>query len=161
MSAVKRRQELDGELERSADACQGQDVSLFLRDAVIPVPFVEVFKEHHKGGEVCVVVISYYLDNDPEAAILHRENGPARVCKYYWGRQLYWLDHGVLHRENDEPASIVAQEDGTVLCESWIDHGRLHRESAPAYRRYHADGSLRTQEWWVDDCQVEPPMNSA
>jgi hypothetical protein len=85
-------------------------VSALLCDITTPILFVV------KGEEL--VLTSYYLDNDSQRGILHRDDGPARVWDYPWGQRLDWFDHGVRRRKGDKPVSVVIENNGTVLHES-------------------------------------------
>lgn len=80
-------------------------------------------------------VIRYYLHNDPQTRVLHRDDGPA--VEYADGT-CSWYRRGKIHRE-DGPA--ITRSDGDK--EWWVWNQR-HRADGPAVER--ADG---TSEWWV------------
>jgi hypothetical protein len=120
--------------------------------ATAPHPFVEQDPDSE-------YVTRYYLGNDPQAGILHRNGGPA--VEYASGTRL-WYCAGELHRE-DGPAYEDTdgsrawylegrhhRDDGPAVEDvdgyrAWFRRGPLHRDGGPAVE--HADWRL---EWWVD-----------
>jgi hypothetical protein len=82
---------------------------------------------------------SYYLDNDLEAGVLHREDGPALIIEDANGTRCEdWYHLGRRHRE-DGPATITVRADGS-RGERYCREGEWHREDGPAYLELHSDG---------------------
>ena len=76
-------------------------------------------------------MVSYYLNNDEEAGVLHREDGPAQVIQRVNGDYLELHYHeGQYHRE-DGPAFLLRAADGTstAIC---YKHGVAHCANGPA-----------------------------
>ena len=76
--------------------------------------------------------------------ILHRDGDEPAVILADGSR--VWYKHGERHRDGDEPAYIAA--DGS---RSWYKHGKLHREGdEPAYIGAHG-----WREWWQNGTRVK------
>jgi hypothetical protein len=124
--------------------------------------------------------VNYYRGNNPQAAVLHRVDGPALVGKNEDGEDIEeWYLDGELHRENG-PATVAVSADGTIvkhyywrgqlhreggptrietradgtLIEHWHREGKLHREDGPAIRGRYADGT-ETIAFYLEGVQVE------
>ena len=85
-----------------------------------PRPFTVVIDDYS------TLAISYYLHNDREAGVLHREDGPAYIEHGFAGTRIQrYYRWGQLHRE-DGPAVIAVTPNGIHTAE-WHRHGVLLR----------------------------------
>jgi hypothetical protein len=93
------------------------------------------------------ITTSYFLDNDPLRAILHREDGPALVVTTLSGRVISeaWHRRGQAHRE-DGPAYLSYDDEGALIDIYYLLNGQLNRADGPAC--VHAEsGEVRFEEW--------------
>lgn len=101
----------------------------------------EIIRKEIKDKRAGRIIIQYCYKHDH--TILHREDGPAVICKTKSGKVLrkWWYKHGVLHRDNG-PAVIEIYEsyDGNWNCDMvYYQNGKHHRKDGPAIIRTFPD----------------------
>lgn len=133
------------ELELLAEVVPARVVSVRQAQSADTLKYAQMaFSESKADGSV---VVSYYLNNDPVQAILHRVDGPAQTISEADGvRQESWWYLGLPHRENG-PAYIETVPDGSYV-ESWYEHGQRHREHAPAITTFSALSGKHIECWY-------------
>lgn len=67
---------------------------------------------------------------------------------------LTWYDiDGAIHRDDDRPAIINIDVDGSVESKIYFKHGKSHRGGdMPAQMDYCKDGSIYRKIWSIDGC---------
>lgn len=149
------------------------------REALIPQPITTVYP----SGETTTC---YYENNDEEAGVLHREDGPALVTVNPdgWVSE-EWYCHGQTHRvgapaiietsayanpplryeyyyfedvlhRDDGPALYAPSGDGNHVVE-YRQHGQLHRTNGPAYVETDANGKVIEQKWYENGVLMRWP----
>lgn len=88
----------------------------------------------------------YKIDN-----MVHRRDGPAIINKMYSYTSYRWKMNDVYYRENDLPTQIMKFSDGSFI--EWWMHDRfyVHRKDLPAIIEYYKEGSIRSQEWYLNN----------
>jgi hypothetical protein len=94
------------------------------------------------ASDPSLVLIEYHFD---ERGLLHREpaEGPA-LLQHSRDGELYLIEfrwHGLLHRDDDEPAVISYNPGGVIGHKWWFRYGRRHRDQnrGPAVIIYNFD----------------------
>jgi len=65
---------------------------------------------------------------------------------------------GHVHREADQPAMIMRDDQGRLEEHSFHRHGDLHREGGPAVERFSVKtGRLLKREFWLNGRQQDGP----
>ena len=88
-----------------------------------------------------------------EKGQLHRENDlPATIWYNEDGSiRQYWYQNGKRHRNNNLPAEIWYNTDGLIIEESWWHNNKLHRTNGPAIIYYDENGTIDFQIWYLND----------
>ena len=99
--------------------------------------------------------ISYLHDDNHRQITANMNAKPNKKKTHYYANSSVlseeWLDaDGRLHRE-DGPAWIKYHADGSVRSEAWCFDDKLHREDGQAWISYNADGSVLSEAWCFDD----------
>jgi hypothetical protein len=103
-------------------------------------------------------------------AVLHREDGPARIGREADGNVFFeeYCFNGQLHRNSaDGPAVVVRSWDtgiGIVLAEEYYWCGKFHRDCSEGPARIFREmdtGKLYNEEYWVDGKAVTAPRHRA
>lgn len=99
---------------------------------------------HWPNGKVREV--KYYKDG-----ALHREDGPAFIDYWKNGTKHFekWYDGGVNHRDGDEPATVMYNENGGLEGQWWYVMGLMNRKNGPASILY-KDGKVNHIRWYKD-----------
>jgi hypothetical protein len=116
-----------------------------------PIPFTSITADG-------AIITNYYLDNDPECGLLHREDGPACVITYLsqseeisqevrGGYVEEWWYEGMPHREGG-PARIEVSEEGSYY-RMYFHQGQRHREDGPAMEVRDVTTG-KSIEWWYE-----------
>ena len=86
---------------------------------------------------------STMLDNGCEKSVTHfNETGITRI---------EYLKDNKLHSSNDEPAVVIKNSKGIVICEKWYKNGKLHRHNGlPAVRMYYGNSLVSVQKCYVN-----------
>lgn len=87
---------------------------------------------------------------------LHRDDDLPAMIRYQENGSLMsqqWYRHGKLDRQHDQPAYIGYREDGSISFVSWYTHGQSHRDEGPAYILYLPNGE--TYSMWYTRGVIE------